>query len=385
MIRFSEDFLRDRIYACWIGKNIGGTMGTPYEGRRELNDIHGFASKPGEPLPNDDLDLQLVWLRAVNDLGPENINSKTLGEYWISWITPHWNEYGICKANMRDGILPPMSGEYDNERWHHSNGAWIRTEIWASLYPAMPEKALRLAFEDASVDHGYAEGTNAAIFVAAMESAAFVIHDADALLDIGLSKIPEDCRVARAVRLVRKAYADGVDWKTCRQMVVEDSADLGWFQAPANVAFTVLGFLYGKGDFKQSLILAINCGDDTDCTGATLGALLGIMGGMAAIPEDWRAYIGDEIKSICVTNGHGRFPLSCTELTDCVLNLLPTTLRQNHQALFAGEQPQVQLSDVTDFGGVTPEQFYGRAFVEELALRTRYSYTIEGTLADALV
>ena len=139
MIRFSEDFLRDRIYACWIGKNIGGTMGTPYEGRRELNDIHGFASKPGEPLPNDDLDLQLVWLRAVNDLVPENINSKTLGEYWISWITPHWNEYGICKANMRDGILPPMSGEYDNERWHHSNGAWIRTEIWASLYPAMPE------------------------------------------------------------------------------------------------------------------------------------------------------------------------------------------------------------------------------------------------------
>ena len=31
-------------------------MGTPYEGRRELNDIHGFASKPGEPLPNDDPD-----------------------------------------------------------------------------------------------------------------------------------------------------------------------------------------------------------------------------------------------------------------------------------------------------------------------------------------
>ena len=141
--------------------------------------------------------------------------------------------------------------------------------------------------------------------------------------------------MARAVRLVRKAYADGVDWKTCRQMVVDDSADLGWLQAPANVAFTVLGFLYGKGDFKQSLILAINCGDDTDCTGATLGSLLGIMGGMAAIPEDWRAYIGDEIKSICVTNGHGRFPLSCTELTDCVLNLLPTTLRQDHQALFA--------------------------------------------------
>ena len=40
----------------------------------------------GEPLPNDDLDLQLAWLRAVDELGPQNINSKTLGEYWISYV-----------------------------------------------------------------------------------------------------------------------------------------------------------------------------------------------------------------------------------------------------------------------------------------------------------
>ena len=127
MIQFSREYLRDRIYACWIGKNIGGTLGTPYEGRQQLNDIHGFASEAGEPLPNDDLDLQLVWLRAADQLGPDALNSKVLGEYWCSWITPHWNEYGVCKANMRDGVLPPMSGEINNEEWKHSNGAWIRT------------------------------------------------------------------------------------------------------------------------------------------------------------------------------------------------------------------------------------------------------------------
>ena len=26
MIQFSREYLRDRIYACWIGKNIGGTL-----------------------------------------------------------------------------------------------------------------------------------------------------------------------------------------------------------------------------------------------------------------------------------------------------------------------------------------------------------------------
>ena len=28
MISFTKEFLRDRIFACWIGKNIGGTQGT---------------------------------------------------------------------------------------------------------------------------------------------------------------------------------------------------------------------------------------------------------------------------------------------------------------------------------------------------------------------
>ena len=47
MIAFAKDYLRDRIYACWIGKNIGGTLGTPYEGTHDLLDIQGFASKIG--------------------------------------------------------------------------------------------------------------------------------------------------------------------------------------------------------------------------------------------------------------------------------------------------------------------------------------------------
>lgn len=364
MIAFAKDYLRDRIYACWIGKNIGGTLGTSYEGTHDLLDIQGFASKAGEPLPNDDLDLQLAWLRAVDELGPQNITSKALAEYWLSYITPNWNEYGIGKANLRAGLPAPLSGWVNNEEWRNSNGAWIRTEVWACLYPALVEKAIRFAYEDASVDHGLGEGTWAAIFVAAMESAAFAISDIPALIDIGLGKIPEDCRVARSVRLVVDAYAKGTPWQEVRQALVEDSRDLGWFQAPANVGFVVLGLLYGEGDFKRSLLLAVDCGDDTDCTGATLGALLGIRGGMAVIPEDWRAYIGDGIKSICLTNGHGAFPTDCTQLTDCICNLLPTTLRTPHAA---------------------PERFQGRDFAKALASRKPDSFTAEGLYVDALV
>ena len=32
---------RDKVRACWLGKNIGGTMGAPYEGKRQALDIQG--------------------------------------------------------------------------------------------------------------------------------------------------------------------------------------------------------------------------------------------------------------------------------------------------------------------------------------------------------
>lgn len=99
----------DKVQACWTGKNIGGTMGTPYEGKKEMQNISGFNSPKGEPLANDDLDLQLVWLRAIEDRGIRQVTASVLAEYWINSIPPYWNEYGICKMNMKSGMLPPYS------------------------------------------------------------------------------------------------------------------------------------------------------------------------------------------------------------------------------------------------------------------------------------
>ncbi len=374
-MKFNETKMRDKIYACWTGKNIGGTMGTPYETCKDIQDIQGFVTKPGEALVNDDLDLQIVWLKAVEERGIKAINERILGEYWLTYIHPAWNEYGVGKSNMRAGFQPPLSGEITNEQWKHSNGAWIRTEIWACLFPGQPEKAIKYAFYDACVDHGYGDGTFAAIFTAAIESAAFVCNDMKKLLEIGLSKIPDDCLVAKAVRLVIEEYEKGTDWKTVREMVVAGFTERGWFQAPANIAFTVIGLLYGEGDFKKTLITAINCGDDTDCTGATAGALLGIMYGQDGIPEDWKSYIGDDIVVGCLLHGHCIYPKTCTELTDRVVHL------QNS----IQEYGKTILADEDDFSDVDLESFKGNEFATKLFNRQRYSFEADNVLVHATV
>lgn len=377
MIKLNKKVLKDKIHACWIGKNIGGTMGTPYEGKRELLDIKGFSTPGGAPLPNDDLDLQLVWLLAMEEHGPYNLNAQILGEYWISYITPHWNEYGIGKCNMKAGLLPPLSGEYQNN-WKHSNGAWIRSEIWACMAPGCPDVAIKYALQDACVDHGMAEGTYAEFFTAAMESAAFVISDIRKLIDIGLSKIPMDCRVARSVRIVLDSYDKGLDWKTTRNLLVEDSADLGWFQAPANIGFVVLGLLYGEGDFKKSMIYAINCGDDTDCTGATVGALLGIMKGMEGIPEDWRSHIGDNIITVSLDNSCRAFAKTCTELTERTYEMIPLVLKAN--------RTDVMLHDGDDeVSDADIEKMYNTEIAKKLYSSPGYSYNVDLIYASARV
>ena len=327
--RLDKKTYEDKVYACWIGKNIGGTMGTPYEGTREVLDIKGYATAPGVVLPNDDLDLQLVWLYALEQNGPYAINAELLGEHWISFIVPHWNEYGLGKANMKRGIQPPMSGDLDND-WKHSNGAWIRTEIWATVCPAMPHIAAKYAMEDAMVDHGAGEGTFAAAFVAALQSAAFAISDLKKCIEIGLAAIPAESRMAKSIKFVLECYESGMSWIDARNAVQKLNADIGngWFEAPSNVTYAVIGLLWGEGDFKKSMITAINCGDDTDCTGATVGATMGILYGTAGIPKDWSEYIGDDIVTISLnkTSNGVHFPKTCTELTKRIVRQAPAVL-----------------------------------------------------------
>ena len=297
----NETEFRDKVYACWLGKNIGGTLGMPFEGKTDVNNLTFYTKiKQGEPAANDDLDLQILWLKAMEENNCQ-VDAYTLGEYWLKYIPVNWNEYGVGKVNMNLGIMPPLSGEYNNAKWKTSNGAWIRSEIWACIAPGNPMLAAQFAWSDACVDHGCTDGTFAEIFTATLESAAFLEKDRDKLIQFALTTIPKDCRVAIAVNTAVEAKQKGLTWQQAREAVIEATKELGWFQAPRNVAFTMIGWLYGENDFGKSICIAVNCGDDTDCTGATLGSILGIIHGTAFIPEKWRAPIGDGIKTVAIS------------------------------------------------------------------------------------
>ncbi len=320
----NRDDYRSKVLGCWMGKNIGGTVGAPFEWRRQINNVTFYTQDlKGEPLPNDDLDIQLLWLIALEERGVD-IDAKTLSEYWVLYVTPHWCEYGTAKVNMRSGMVPPISGKFNNE-YKDSCGSFIRSEIWACIAPGYPRRAAKYAYEDAILDHGDGEGVYAEIFCAALESAAFVEKDINELIDIGLSYIPDDCGVAGAVKIAIKSYKSKKSWKEARDEILKNfrgraafnmrhcisdedfekgfaEGQLGW-DAPSNIGMLLIGLLYGEGDFAKSLCTTVNCGEDTDCTAATVGSIFGIIHGIENIPKKWIKPIGRKIKTACLNLG----------------------------------------------------------------------------------
>lgn len=390
-MRLNLDDYRDKVMGCWLGKNVGGTFGAPFEWKRQINDVDFYVQDDlsGEPWPNDDLDIQLLWLIAMEEMGID-IDTQRLAEYWCTYVTPHWAEYGTAKINMRQGLMPPLSGSTNNA-FKHSCGAFIRSEIWACIAPGLPALAASYAAKDAALDHGDGEGSFAEIFMAAMESAAFVVQDLRSLINIGLSYIPPDCGVAGAIRTTLDCVDEGRDWKETRNEILRkhrgathmgnpsntseedrargfDEGQIG-YDVPSNIALTLLALLDGGADFGRVQQTAVNCGEDTDCTAATSGSVWGIIHGANDIPERWIEPIGHGIKTVVLNKGElgffgNQIPQTVDELTERTERIARQILMQHRATQMISERP-------TDLADLSAEQLesedQGAAIRAELA------------------
>lgn len=308
----TEKELFSKIYAGWMGKNIGGTLGGPLEGRMELLDIKGYTQEFVGAVENDDLDLQLVNLHCVEQYGGR-ADMQLLSQEWRAHVHFQFDEYGHSLTNMRRGLHSPLSGRYNNF-FTDCMGSPIRSEIWAMLCAGMPDLAAYYAYHDASVDHAGGEGVYGEIFFAVLESLAFESTDINYLITTALSYLPEKSAVRLAVEHLLSCHKQGMGWQQARQSIIDNFAGENFTYAPVNIAFTLVGLLYEEG-FTQQMLTTVNCGYDTDCTVATLGSLLGIMYGPDYIDKQWIEPLGENIIVSRPITGFDP-PKNITELTE---------------------------------------------------------------------
>jgi ADP-ribosylglycohydrolase len=327
---------REKVEACWLGKAIAGGVGAPYEGvpyplELTKNDIYIDDS------PNDDLELQLLWLLYAEKYGLE-LNSEHLSDAWLNCIGYGPDEYGVAIWNLKRGLKPPYTGLVDN--WFVDGlGATIRAEIWACLFPGQAGIAGYFASQDASVDH-HNEGVWGEVYIAAAESIAFTTSDIRKALENGLNYIPADSRISLVVNYIFELHDKKTLYKDLRALIMERFGSHSFTDCVMNIGFMVAALLWGENDFIKTVLYAVNFGYDTDCTAATCGAFMGIALGKEVIPEYLRNNLCQNISVSPFIEEIAEVPKTFSEFTERVVVL--------------NKKLQLQISEKSEFPRYEP-------------------------------
>ena len=280
----------DKVHGCWYGKCLGGAAGAPVEGVKKIIEITDFTEIFNPDLPNDDLDLQLLWLDVLEHKGTL-INSCDLADAWVEKCWYPFSEYGYFLKNYIRGIKPPYSGIINNSFFKEGMGCPIRSEIWGIISAGNPELAAKYAYIDATLDHAdnsvYAEQ-----FLAAIEAMAFFESDLKTLIEIGLTYIPDRSNLYLCIHEVLETYEKS-SWEEIRDRILKKYAHPDFTNVVQNMGFIVLALLLGNGDMRDTINIALKCGYDTDCTCASAASVIGIVKGYSGLKSDITGLIDD--------------------------------------------------------------------------------------------
>ena len=167
----------------------------------------------------------------------------------------------------------------DNE-YNDWIGAQIRADVYGWVCPGDPELAASLATADAELSHRD-DGVYGAVFVAALGAVIPGSRSLDAAIDSALLHIPTTSRCAEAIAIARNLVEAGLDDASIR----ERYADLSVVHTVNNLALVVWALLKNPDDFSAAIGDVVAAGLDTDCNGATVGALWALQG--KPVPSHW--------------------------------------------------------------------------------------------------
>jgi hypothetical protein len=308
---------REKVLGCWRGKAVGGTLGQSFEGLEGPIDADFYFPVPTGMVPNDDLDVQVAYAAVIAGLEHPRVDRFVIADVWRDHLRFPWNEYAVGKRNLAEGIQPPFTGSFDN--WFScGEGAVIRTELWACLAPGEPRRAAAYAYEDACFDHAD-DGIWAAVFMAALQSHAFVESDPHVLLDQAAELLPTTSKIRHVVQDTRAWVAEERPWQEVLGLIVGKYGTGDFTDTRMNTGFVVLGWLASQGDFEKAILITNGCGGDTDSSTASVGALMAIID-PETIPARWLAPIGDALVLNDEVIGV-EAPATILEFTDQVIDL----------------------------------------------------------------
>jgi|TARA_B100000902_G_scaffold114937_1_gene115904 ADP-ribosylglycohydrolase len=310
----------ERIRAAWQGRISGCLLGKPVEMismREGPEGLHSFLKDSGSlPLRDyvkymdhemlrgankkcclgmmdkaevdDDITYLVLALMMMEQHGID-LTTDDVARSWINLLpvgatfTAERDSYLklIEKSNMAYQFGGPRSFDFEEINDGEYNdwiGAQIRIDMYGWVLPGKPKLAAELARRDASLSHRDC-AVEASAYIAALCALIPVSSTREAAVLSALELIDSESDAYKAVEI-------GIQNKNQPATNLHEYyGDMSPVHSLNNLAVVVWAFLSFQDSFDEAIGETICCGWDTDCTGATVGGLLGLAQG--SIPSSW--------------------------------------------------------------------------------------------------
>ena len=288
-----------RITGAIIGLAVGDALGVPVEFQRRsvlrgkpVTDYIAFGVH-NQPAGTWSDDTSLAMCLAESLLGGYDLHD--IAQSFCRWRrAAHWTAHGVvfdigiatsaAIDRLEDRVSPQVAGG-DGET-SNGNGSLMRImPLLPLIEPLPPAERRRLIQEVSSVTHRHIRSVFAclvylefarALLQGASKQAAW--EEMNSAIAAHLAEVPIDPSELAHFRRILTG-----DILNCAEPDVQSSG-----YVVHTLEASLWCFMNGDS-YEESVLAAVNLGDDTDTTGAVTGALCGLYYGIDAIPERWRA------------------------------------------------------------------------------------------------
>ena len=283
--------------ALW-GALVGDALGVPVEfrSRREVqaNPVTGMRAfgTHGQPAGTWSDDSSLLLCAADSLVTKQQFDATDLGAKFVEWMnrglwTPHGAVFDVgiatshALSRISRGTPPELAG--GNDEYDNGNGSLMRILPFTLWFHAIPADEFSAIIQRASaLTHRHPRSQMACVLYGLVirellkgATRADAVH---AALD-AFKRLSEK-EPFRAERIHFQLLES-------RDLTTVPEDEIGSSGYVMHTLTASLWCLLNSQSFEETVLKAVNLGDDTDTTGTVAGGLAGAYYGLGAIPAEW--------------------------------------------------------------------------------------------------
>ena len=320
------DNLRNRIKGALFGRFAGCILGIPVEGK-PLDYNLDLAKRTGTSYPpitywkgidepdniqygvcprrqytdgnikevpvDDDITYTILNMALLEKYGLD-YSLDDVASFWLDVLPYACTAEDTALTNLKKGV--PVREVKTDPVVVEWIGAAIRADAFGYAKAGRPEEAAKLAYNDAFLTH-VKNGIYGEMFIAATIAAAFVTKTPLDALKEGMKEIPQESKLYQDLVWALSYEGKLKDYKEARALLDEHFVGMHWVHTIINMCAIAFSLILGGNDFTKCISECVAIGLDNDCTGATVGSIVGANIGIENIDPYWYKDFNDTVRT----------------------------------------------------------------------------------------